>query len=314
MSGRLFIVGTPIGNLGDITQRALDTLRHVTHVFAEDTRRSRALLTHFGIDGKKVLSLHAHSSERVLEVALEVLEAEHDVALVSDAGMPTVSDPGTELVRRARARGIRIEVIPGPSAVTSAVALSGLVVGPFCFLGFLARKGGARREQLLGVGRSKVPTVLFESPKRLDRTLHDLADICGAERRVAVCRELTKQFEETLVGTFEEVLESPREWRGEITLVVEPAAESTPDESELDLDQRIVELLGRGLSARDVTAELTSELQRAGQRLRKKDLYARVLTIHAADGDGDDEGDDDDHDRNEGDDDDSVDAPEKEGI
>src|SRR5687767_14118412 len=311
MSGRLFIVGTPIGNLGDITQRALDTLRHVTHVFAEDTRRTRALLTHFGIDGKKVLSLHAHSPERMLEVALEVLEAEHDVALVSDAGMPTVSDPETELVRRARTRGIRIEVIPGPSAVTSAVALSGLVVGPFCFLGFLARKGSARREQLLGVGRSKVPTVLFESPKRLDRTLRDLADVCGGDRRVAVCRELTKQYEETLVGTLAEVNEPAREWRGEITLVVEPAAETAPDEAEMDLDQRIVELLGRGLSARDVTAELTSELQRAGQRIRKKDLYARVLTAHAA-GSDDDDNDEDDEDRGDSDDGDSVEAPESE--
>lgn len=289
MAGRLFVVGTPIGNLGDITQRALDTLRQTTHVFAEDTRRTRALLTHFGIDGKKVLSLHAHSSDRVFDVALEVLEAEHDIALVSDAGMPTVSDPGTELVRRARARGIVVAVVPGPSAVTSAVALSGLVAGPFCFLGFLARKGSARREQLLGVARSRMPTVLFESPQRIERTLRDLATICGDDRRVAVCRELTKQFEETIVAPLSEFVATERSWRGELTLVVEEASDAEEDDVTTDVDERIAELSARGLSARDVTSELMSELQRAGQRARKKDLYARVLAAQATHDDDDDD-------------------------
>jgi len=299
MSGRLYVVGTPIGNLGDITQRALETLRSVGHVFAEDTRRTRALLTHFGIEGKKVLSLHAHSSERVLEVAIEVLEAELDAAIVSDAGMPTVSDPGTELVRRARARGIRVEVIPGPSAVTAAVALSGLVSGPFSFLGFLPRKGGPRREQLSSIASATVPTVIFESPKRLGQTLRDLALSCGPNRRVAVCRELTKQFEETLVAPLGELCELDRDWRGEITLVVEPTAEHE-QALEPDLDQRILQLLATGSSARDVASELSVELGRSGQRVRKKDLYARVLLARAhadagvvdADGDLNDDADD----------------------
>lgn len=277
MSGRLYIVGTPIGNLGDITQRALDTLRSASHVFAEDTRRTRALLTHFGIDGKKVLSLHAHSSDRVIEVALEVLEEDHDVALVSDAGMPTVSDPGAELVQRARERRIRIEVVPGPSAVTAAVALSGLVTGPFSFLGFLPRKGGPRRDVLTGIARAAMPTVLFESPKRLQQTLSDLAAACGDDRSIAVCRELTKQFEETLVGPISQILKEEREWRGEVTLVVAPSSGRSEDETEPDLDERIFQMLDRGSSARDIAQELAAELQRAGTRVRRKDLYTRVL-------------------------------------
>lgn len=277
MAGRLFIIGTPIGNLGDITARALETLRRTTHVFAEDTRRTRALLTHFGIEGRKVLSLHAHSGERMLEVAIEVLEADQDAALVSDAGMPTVSDPGTELVLRARQRGIRVEVIPGPSAVTAAVALSGLVSGPFTFLGFLARKGRPRRDQLSHVAQSPVPTVIFESPKRLQRTLQDLATVCESERRAAICRELTKQFEETLVGTLTELGAQEQEWRGEITLVVAAALSRASEDEEPDLDERIAELLASGLSPRDVTAELMSEMERSGRRARKKDVYARVL-------------------------------------
>jgi len=277
MPGQLSVVGTPIGNLGDITQRALETLRTVSHVFAEDTRRTRALLTHFGIDGKKVLSLHAHSSERALEVALEVLESGHSAALVSDAGMPTVSDPGAELVRRARQAGIRVEVVPGPSAVTAAVALSGLVAGPFSFLGFLPRKGGQRREALRSIASSRMPTVVFESAQRLTDTLQDLAEACGTERRVAVCRELTKQFEEALVLPLLELLALERQWRGEITLVVAEADGAPEQPDEVDLDERIRALLDSGVSTRDATAQLSAELARAGQRMPKKDLYARVL-------------------------------------
>jgi 16S rRNA (cytidine1402-2'-O)-methyltransferase len=277
MPGQLSVVGTPIGNLGDITQRALETLRTVSHVFAEDTRRTRALLTHFGIDGKKVLSLHAHSSERALEVALEVLASGHSAALVSDAGMPTVSDPGAELVRRARQAGIRVEVVPGPSAVTTAVALSGLVVGPFSFLGFLPRKGGQRREALRSIASSRMPTVVFESAQRLTDTLQDLAEACGTERRVAVCRELTKQFEEALVLPLSELLALERQWRGEITLVLAEADGAPEQPDEVDLDDRIRALLDSGVSTRDATAQLSAELARAGQRMPKKDLYARVL-------------------------------------
>jgi 16S rRNA (cytidine1402-2'-O)-methyltransferase len=299
MSGRLFIVGTPIGNLGDITARALEALRGASHVFAEDTRRSRALLTHFGIEGKKVLSLHAHSSERALEVALEVLEAGQDAALVSDAGMPTVSDPGAELVRRARKRGIVVEVVPGPSAVTAAVALSGLVLGPFTFLGFLPRKGSQRRLLLRTLAGSTMPTVVFESAQRLDRTLRDLELCCGGERQVAICRELTKQFEETLVAPLAELLQLDRQWRGEVTLVVAANPNARPEPTETDLNQRIAALLRGGASPRDATTQLSGELTASGERVRRKDLYARVLLMseqRQADGQDADPGDEDEHD------------------
>src|SRR5690606_34216078 len=148
MTGTLHLVGTPIGNLGDITQRAIATLQVVDHVFAEDTRRTRALLTALGIRGKSVSALHAHSSSKMLATALEILREGRDVALVTDAGMPGISDPGRALVQAARSAGAHVTAEPGPSAVTMAVALSGLVDGPFLFLGFLPRKGRARVEAL----------------------------------------------------------------------------------------------------------------------------------------------------------------------
>lgn len=279
MAGQLFIVGTPIGHLGDTTERAIETLRSVSHVFAEDTRRTRALLGHYGIDGKKVIALHAHSSERALALALEILEAGHAAALVTDAGMPGVSDPGAEIVRAARNHGIPISVVPGPSAVTAAVALSGLVNGPFTFLGFLPRKGSSRREALLEIQRSRMPTVLFESPHRAQRTFEELAEVCEPEREVAVCRELTKHFEETLVLSLEELSRIEREWRGELTLVVArgPLGASAAGEDDWDVDSRIEELLAAGTSVKETVETVSGELSRRGQKTRKKDIYARVL-------------------------------------
>src|SRR5690606_9262743 len=199
MAGRLSLVGTPIGNLGDITLRAIERLKVVSRIYAEDTRRTRALLSSLGIEGKRLLSLHAHSSERAVETAVEILEGGDDVALVTDAGMPGVSDPGFELVQKARAQGIIIDVIPGPSAVTASVALSGLVQNAFVFLGFLPRKGAKRKETLRRIAVSDLPTVLFESPHRMKDTLSDLALLCEPTRQVAICRELTKKYEETIV-------------------------------------------------------------------------------------------------------------------
>ena len=199
MTGRLSLIGTPIGNLGDITYRAVLRLTEVTRIYAEDTRRTRVLLSHLGLEGKKLLSLNAHSTERTLATAVEILSNGEDIALVTDAGMPGVSDPGTELVRGARAAGIEIEVLPGPSAVTAAVALCGLVDGPFTFVGFLPRKGTKRKEALMRIAKSPIPVILFESPHRMKETLSDFASVCESTRQVAVCRELTKKFEETLV-------------------------------------------------------------------------------------------------------------------
>ncbi len=276
MSGTLFLVGTPIGNLGDITLRAVETLKSVDRIYAEDTRRTLTLLSALGITGKKLSSLHAHSSERTLETALEILREGRNVAVVTDAGMPSVSDPGAELVRRARAAGVPITAAPGPSAVTTAVALSGLVDGAFLFLGFLPRKGRRRAELLERIAKSDVPVLFFEAPSRMADTFAELALLCPSREAVA-CRELTKRFEEVRRGTLAELAAAEVEWLGELTVVVSPqsaeeAEASSAAQAELQ-DERIEALLAEGRSVKDVVREL------AHHGLSKRDLYARVLEI-----------------------------------
>ncbi len=286
MTGRLSLVGTPIGNLGDITYRAVLRLKEVSRIYAEDTRHTRTLLTHLGIEGKKLLSLHAHSTDRAIATAIEILTAGDDIALVTDAGMPSISDPGTELVRGARAAGAQIEVLPGPSAVTAAVALSGLVDGPFTFIGFLPRKGTKRKDAVTRIAKSPIPVVLFESPHRMKETLGDLTEHCERTRSIAICRELTKKFEETLVLPLEEVA-SPdfREtWQGELTLVIDRAS---PDAlalegDEFDWEARAQKLLLEGNSAKDTTATLVRELQKQGEKASRRDVYQRVLALMEA--------------------------------
>jgi 16S rRNA (cytidine1402-2'-O)-methyltransferase len=282
MRGSLFLVGTPIGNLGDITLRAVECLRTVDRIYAEDTRRSRVLLTHLGIEGTRLFSLHAHSSERAIANAIEILLSGEDAALVTDAGMPAVSDPGAELVRAAREAEIRVTVLPGPSAVTAAVALSGLVDGPFCFLGFLPRKGKKRARALAKIAESDMPTVLFESPHRVAETFVELEQACGGDRKVAICREVTKKFEETLVISLGECSKTDfrENWQGEFTLVIERSdgqGESADDS--YDLGERASQLLGEGMSVKDVSQALSRELEQRGEKRPRRELYAEVLAL-----------------------------------
>lgn len=273
--GTLYLVGTPIGNLRDITLRAIDTLASVSRIAAEDTRRTRALLSHLGIAGKKLHSIHAGTTARELERLVDFLEGGESIALVTDAGMPSVSDPGAELVTAALTRSAEVVCIPGPSAVTTAAALSGLVNGPFAFLGFLPRKGKKRASALAHIEASTEPVILFESPVRTRATLVELADRIP-DRLIAVCRELTKLHEEVLRGTALELAEAEPDIRGEVTLVV-AGARGTDDASgtEAALDDEIAELLERGQSVRDVVQALLprSPVPRAA-------LYARVQEIH----------------------------------
>lgn len=302
MSGTLYMVGTPIGNLGDITLRALETLKSVDRIYAEDTRRTLTLLTALGITGKKLSSLHAHSSERTFETALEILTEGRSIAVVTDAGMPSVSDPGAELVRRAQDAGITVTAAPGASAVTTAVALSGLVESAFVFLGFLPRKGRKRAELLTRIERSDIPVIFFESPSRISATLGELAALCP-HREVAACRELTKRFEEVRRGSAADLANPDLEWLGELTVVVaaQDAAESraqAEEEAVLD-DERIAELLSEGLSVKDVVQQLL----RPG--LSKRALYAQVQAFADAgraeeEPDQDDDGDDGDDEPNQG--------------
>jgi 16S rRNA (cytidine1402-2'-O)-methyltransferase len=273
-AGRLSIVATPIGNLEDITLRALRTLREADLVLAEDTRRTRVLLTHHGLS-KKLWSYHAHSGPRETEKVLEQLAAGQHIALVTDAGTPIVSDPGAELVREAQERGIQVESIPGPSAVLAALTVCGLAADSFRFVGFLPRSGKRRREALAELARDRAATVMFESPQRLAASLRDLAAVLSAERQLAVCRELTKLHEEVVRGSATELAEHFAEGaRGEITLIVSGAPrEAEPDAvPEAELDARIAEMLAAGETPRDVVRALQTETS-----LTKHALYARVL-------------------------------------
>lgn len=198
--GRLYIVPTPIGNLEDITFRAVRVLKEVDAILAEDTRRTRILCQHFGID-KALVSFHEHNAARMIPSLLDDLEQGRQLALVSDAGTPGIRDPGTPLVREAVLRGIGVEGLPGASAVTTALSASGLVADRFVFEGFLPRKAQARRNRIRELSTERRTLVIFESPLRMDGTLREVAEAMGENRPVVVARELTKVYETYHRGT-----------------------------------------------------------------------------------------------------------------
>jgi 16S rRNA (cytidine1402-2'-O)-methyltransferase len=271
----LFIVATPIGNLADLGARAADTLRTAELVLAEDTRRTRALLSHLGAGKKPVVRVDAHAEPRRIERLLDSLTGDMTVALVTDAGVPGVSDPGALIVRSAAARGIRVIPIPGPSALTAAIAVSGLVEGPFTFLGFLPRQGKKRRLALQRIGESTDPLVLFEAPGRISDTLRELAAV-HPERQAVLCRELTKLHEETLRGTVSELAAIERDWLGEVTLVLgatEREARDVPFDP-TETDGEIARQLAKGAHPRDLSAELAGRLG-----IPRRLAYARVLAV-----------------------------------
>jgi 16S rRNA (cytidine1402-2'-O)-methyltransferase len=222
MPGTLYLVATPIGNLQDITQRALQTLREVTFVVCEDTRHSRILLEHFGISASTV-SLPAFAEGQRAGRILERLEAGESCALVTDAGSPAISDPGEVLVAEALSRGLSVVPVPGPSALVAALSASGLPTGRFHFLGFLPRGGPERREMLAEVAPLSATLVLYESPRRLAATLAELKEVLGGARRACVARELTKRHEELVRDTLEGLTAryADAEVLGEVVLVVE---------------------------------------------------------------------------------------------
>lgn len=229
--GVLVVVGTPIGNLGDLSPRAVGTLAAADVVYCEDTRHSRKLLTHAGVSGVPLRSLHGHNEGDRVDEVVAAVAAGRTVALVSDAGMPAVSDPGAQAVAAVAAAGLAVTVVPGPSAVLAALVASGLATDRFCFEGFLPRSGRDRAERLAAVASESRTTVLFEAPVRTAATLRDLAAACGPDRPVAVARELTKLHEEVWRGT----LAAAAEWaaggvRGEVVLVVAGAPEAGPEE------------------------------------------------------------------------------------
>ena len=238
--GQLFVVATPIGNLADITFRAIETLKSVQLIAAEDTRASRRLLDHYGID-TPMISLHEHNEAARVETLLDRLKAGNDIALISDAGTPLISDPGYRLAVRLRREQIRITPIPGPSSITAALSAAGLPTDHFRFAGFLPRSGGSRSQALARIAAADETVVLLESPHRLLATLRDLQSLVAAEREMVVGRELTKLYEEFRAGTATKLIDhfDRHPARGEIVLMVGPAKDEAAEIS----DQQILDCL-----------------------------------------------------------------------
>jgi 16S rRNA (cytidine1402-2'-O)-methyltransferase len=268
-------VGTPIGNLEDITLRAVEVLRQVSGVAAEDTRRARALLSHLELSGKELVRMDSHAPEQNLRRIVARLGAGQSMALVTDAGMPSISDPGALLVRAVAAEGLPVSVVPGPSALTAAVAASGLVEGRFWFVGFLPRKGSARRELVARIAATRDPVVLFEHPGRTRATLSELGAE-SPERLASVCRELTKLHEQTVRGPLGDLAQQTA-WRGEVTIVLGPHEPPRAEPCADTLDRRIVERLEHGESTKDIARELGRETG-----LGRRAVYQRAQALRPA--------------------------------
>ena len=263
--GVLSVVATPIGNLGDLSRRAGETLATADLILCEDTRRTRKLLTHLGIgsagSGPQLVSSHAHNERERLAKVVEAVGSGQRVALVSDAGMPAVSDPGRAVVDAVLEAGLRVEVVPGPSAVLAALVATGLASERFCFEGFLPRRGKERRERLNEIGAERRTVVLFEAPGRVATTLRDLADVCGGDRIVGVARELTKLHEEVDRGALDELM--PRwveERKGEHVIVVAASVPVSAEPADDDVRAAVSLRRAAGASRRDAAAAAAEEL------------------------------------------------------
>ena len=275
--GTLFVLSTPIGHLGDFSFRGLEVLRHVAVVAAEDTRRTRRLLGHYEVS-REVVSLHAHSQVEDIERLLDRVEAGEDVAYVTDAGTPAISDPGAALVARAHERGVGVVPIPGPSAVIAALAAVGLPADRFLFLGFLPRKGAARAALLGRIAAEPWTTVCYEAANRTTALLRDLAEACGADRPAAVARELTKIHEEVRRGTVGQLVQYYEQHppRGEVTVVVGGAPRAEPDPPAAPDDDEARELVAALRADGGAPGAIAKELaQRLG--ISRRDAY-RLLS------------------------------------
>ena len=272
MSGTLTLCGTPIGNLSDLSERAIRTIGEADLIFAEDTRRTAKLLTHIGVS-VPMKSFFAGNEQARLNLLHDELEAGKHVVLVSDAGMPIISDPGSSAVQVAIECGAVVGVVPGPSAVVTALAVSGFDGDRFIFEGFLPRRGDARTRALGSLVDEQRTTVLFAAPTRVAADLADLAKVAGAQRRVAVTRELTKVFEEIWRGTLAEAADHWRRdgtTKGEFTIVVEGAESREPSIS--DAVAAALEMISKGTSTSDAVRTVT-----ATHGVRRNELYEIVV-------------------------------------
>ncbi len=273
MSGQLILAATPIGNVADASARLKSALASAQIIAAEDSRRAKRLIQDLEISTTaQIWSFYDAVEEAKSPELIDRVEAGDVVVVISDAGMPTVSDPGYRIVQEAIARGIKVSVIPGPSAVLTALAISGLAVDRFSFEGFLPRKSGERKNFLDQLADDQRTMVFFEAPHRLVESLQDFAEVFGQDRQAVICRELTKTYEEIVRGSFVELITwADREILGEITLVVagaSPIAATTATDWVALVDTRVQ----LGISQRDAIAEVAKEL-----RVPKRDVYDAVL-------------------------------------
>lgn len=269
----LYLVSTPIGNMEDITLRALRVLGEVPLIGAEDTRTARKLLSHHAIKTPRLISYNDRNRKQRTPQILKAL-ADDDVAFVSEAGTPAISDPGVHLVEAAIEAGHDVVPIPGASSVVAALSVSGLPVRSFRYLGFLPRQAGARRRLFTEVIESPDTLVVFEAPHRLQKSLADMRDTLG-DRRMAVCRELTKLHEEIFRGTAAEAIEHFDNPRGEFTLVIEGVADAIPKlEIEIDVDAELTRFRNEGMRAREAVRIVT---ERSG--LPHRAVYERWLAL-----------------------------------
>lgn len=276
MSGTLYIVGTPIGNLGDISPRALETLESVDFIAAEDTRVTLKLLNHFEIK-KPLISYFEHNRREKGDIIADRIESGESCALVTDAGMPAVSDPGEDLVALCHERGIKVSAVPGPTAFATAVALSGLPVGRFTFEGFLSVNKNARKLHLEEIRDEKRTMVFYEAPHKLSATLSDLYSALG-ERRIAIVREITKIYEEVIRINLSEAAEKYAEQplKGEIVLVVEGKTEIETEEVSVEDALRLARIyINEGISASMAAKKAAKETG-----IKKGDIY-KLLTEEA---------------------------------
>lgn len=275
ITGALVLVATPIGNLGDMSQRAVDALKEAEIICCEDTRHSGKLLSHFGVLGKKLMVINEHTEYDAREEIVGLVASGKSVALITDAGTPGVSDPGERLVVAVVNAGLQVSAIPGPSALIMALVISGLSTSRFVFEGFLPRSGADRTERLAMTATESRTIVLYEAPHRLIKTLSDLTTACGAMRRVVLARELTKLHEQIWRGTLQDanMLVAATEPRGEYVIIIEPAKPPAPP-TDAELVAAIKAEIAKGVSRKDSAARVSARFGVA-----KRTVYELALQL-----------------------------------
>lgn len=276
-AGALILVGTPIGNLGDLAPRVIETLRDADLIACEDTRRTHALMSHAGVaGGGRLRSIAAHDETARAAWVVQQVEAGLRVAYVTDAGMPGISDPGSKLVRACLDAGLGVEVVPGPTALTAALVLSGLPTDRFVFEGFLPRKGNGRTERLAEIAAETRTVVVYESPRRVVATLEELVTHCGPDRAVSLARELTKLHEEVRRGSLAGVIEqlNGEDPRGECVIVLGGADRERPSATTEEIDAALRLEIEAGTSKKDAAAIVSARLG-----ISRREVYERAVRL-----------------------------------